>query len=93
MQAMDNRRKYAGGVADGWNAYNITADRRAASAQWTDEALADYLAQGHAAGRGTASGPMGEAVGLSLSKLTPRISAAMVTYLKTIPAMATGEER
>ena len=84
-------RKFAGGVAEGWNAYNITADPQSGVGAWTDEALADYLATGHAAGHGTASGPMGEAVGLSLSKLTPGDIAAMVAYLKTIPPVATGE--
>ena len=27
MQALDQRRKFAGGVAEGWNAYNISADK------------------------------------------------------------------
>ena len=49
MQAMDQRRKFAGGVAEGWNAYNITGDQQSGVGAWTDEALADYLATGHAA--------------------------------------------
>ena len=52
---------------------------------WTEQALAHYLATGHAEGRGTAAGPMGEAVDLSLVHLTGEDIAAMVAYLRTVP--------
>jgi mono/diheme cytochrome c family protein len=48
-----------------------------------------YLSTGHADGRGTASGPMGEAVDESLKYLKARDLAAMVTYLRTVASVAT----
>ncbi|WCM29613.1 cytochrome c [Sphingomonas sp. QA11] len=89
MQAVDNRRKYAGAVAAGWRAFNITADKATGIGDWGDAELVQYLSQGHAPGRGTATGPMGEAVDLSLRHLTPSDIAAMVTYLRSIPAVST----
>ncbi len=89
MQALDNRRKYAGAVAAGWRAYNITSDRLTGVGGWSDAELAQYLSEGHAPGRGTAAGPMGEAVDLSLSHLTPSDIRALVVYIRTVPAVAT----
>ena len=91
-QALDNRHKYAGAVAAGWRAFNITSDHRTGVGGWDDVELAQYLAQGHAPGRGTAAGPMGEAVDLSLSHLTPTDIAAMVTYLRSIPPVETYDQ-
>jgi len=85
LQAMNTRQKFAGGQAEGWNAYNITPDRVSGTGAWSAQDLAAYLAKGHALGRGTASGPMREAVDLSLSKLTPGDIGAMVTYLQSVP--------
>jgi mono/diheme cytochrome c family protein len=89
MQAMDTRRKFAGGQAEGWNAYNITGDRLSGVGAWSAEDLARYLAEGHAPGHGVASGPMAEVVELSTRHMTPSDIAAMVTYLRTIPAVGT----
>jgi mono/diheme cytochrome c family protein len=89
MQSLDNRRKYSGAVAAGWRAFNITGDRLTGVGAWSDAELAQYLSEGHAAGRGTAAGPMGEAVDLSLRYLTPSDIKAMVAYLRTVPAVAT----
>lgn len=91
-QAMNNRKKYAGAVAAGWRAFNITSDKTSGVGGWSDAELIQYLSQGHAPGRGTAAGPMGEAVDLSLSKLTRSDIAAIVTYLRSIPAISTGDE-
>lgn len=88
-QAMDTRRKFAGGVAEGWNAYNITSDAESGIGSWTPRELASYLKTGHAVGRGVASGPMAEAVALSFSKLTDSDINAMVTYLRTVPPLRT----
>jgi mono/diheme cytochrome c family protein len=84
FQAMDQRHKFAGGVAEGWIAYNITSDPTSGVGDWSAEQLAAYLGSGHARGRGAASGPMGEAVDLSLSKLTPSDISAIVTYLRSV---------
>jgi len=85
MQAMNTRQKFAGGQAEGWDAYNITPDGDSGVGDWSAADLANYLSKGHAAGRGTASGPMREAIELSLSKLTATDIRAMVTYLRTVP--------
>ena len=88
MQALDNRSKFSGAVAAGWKAYDITPDKDSGIGGWSDATLADFLATGHAAGYGTASGPMGEAVDRSLMHLAPDDIKALVTYLRTIPAVA-----
>ena len=88
MQALDERRKFAGGVAEGWNAYNISADKVSGIGDWSEEELIAYLSTGHATERGVASGPMGEAGELSLSSLTKSDIAAIVTYLRSVPAVA-----
>jgi mono/diheme cytochrome c family protein len=89
--ALDNRRKFAGAVAAGWRAYDITSDKGTGIGSWTDEEVSSYLAKGHAAGRGTASGPMGEAVDHSFSQMDPADIRALVTYLRSIPAVASSE--
>jgi mono/diheme cytochrome c family protein len=85
MQALDNRRKFAGAVAAGWKAYDITQDKSSGIGSWSDQNLAAFLATGHAQGYGTASGPMGEAVDRSLMHLEPEDIQALVAYLRSIP--------
>jgi mono/diheme cytochrome c family protein len=89
--ALNNRQKFGGAVQAGWRAYNITADRSSGVGAWSDADLTHYLSLGHADGRGTASGPMGEAVDESLSHLKPGDIAAMVTYLRSVPGVATSD--
>ena len=89
--ALDNRRKFAGAVAAGWRAYDITSDKGSGIGSWSDEEVFAYLAKGHAMGRGTASGPMGEAVDHSFSQMDPADIRAVVTYLRSIPAVASSE--
>ena len=55
----------------GWHAFNISSDRGSGIGAWNDKEIAAYLATGHASGRGTAAGPMGEAVDQSFSLLAP----------------------
>ena len=86
--ALDNREKFAGALTAGWRAYNITSDKGTGVGAWTDDELVSYLSTGHATGRGTASGPMGEAVDHSLSRLAPEDIRALVAYLRTVPAIA-----
>ena len=88
-QALDNRQKFAGTVTEGWRAYNITADHGSGLGAWTDDELATYLSTGHAAGRGSAAGPMAEVVDVSLSQLSPADIRAMVAYLRSVPAIST----
>src|SRR3984957_17224370 len=87
--ALNNRQKFGGAVQAGWRAYNITPDHSTGVGTWSDADLMHYLSIGHADGRGTASGPMGEAVDASLSQLLPTDIAAMVTYLRSVAAVTT----
>jgi mono/diheme cytochrome c family protein len=89
--ALDNGRKFAGAVAAGWHAYDITSDKGTGIGTWSDDEIFAYLAKGHTMGHGTASGPMGEAVDHSLSHMEPADIRALVTYLRSIPAVASSE--
>jgi mono/diheme cytochrome c family protein len=89
--ALDNRNKFSGAVAAGWHAFNITSDRGTGIGAWSDTEIADYLSTGHASGRGTAAGPMGEAVDQSFSLLTPADIKAVVVYLRSIPQITSSE--
>jgi mono/diheme cytochrome c family protein len=86
--ALDNRKKFAGAVAAGWHAFDITSDKGSGIGAWSDDDLSAYLATGHSLAHGTAAGPMGEAVDRGLSKMSPPDIRALVTYLRTIPAIA-----
>jgi mono/diheme cytochrome c family protein len=46
---------------------------------------------GHADGRGTAAGPMGEAIDESLSHLKPGDITAMVAYLRSVPSAVSSD--
>lgn len=83
--ALNNRKKFAGAVTAGWRAFNISSDKPTGLGNWRDDDLISYLSIGHAAGHGTASGPMGEAVDHSLSQLVPEDIRAIVAYLRSVP--------
>lgn len=89
--ALDNRQKFAGAVAAGWHAYNISSDKGSGIGAWSDDQLISYLSTGHATGRGTASGPMGEAVDESFSRMTVEDIRALLAYLRSVPAVASSE--
>ena len=91
MQALDQRKKFSGATQAGWRAYNITSDPKSGIGAWSEADLAHYLAVGHADGRGTATGPMGEAVDNSLQYLTPGDITAMVSYLRSVSGIATSD--
>ncbi|HEX9465207.1 MAG TPA: cytochrome c [Alphaproteobacteria bacterium] len=87
-QSLDNSRKFAGAVTEGWKADNITADTQSGVGGWSDEALVSYLSTGHADGHSSASGPMAEAIADGLAYLTPEDLRATVVYLRTVPAIS-----
>jgi mono/diheme cytochrome c family protein len=91
LEALDNKNKFAGTTVDGWRAYNITSDSASGIGAWSEAELAQYLATGHAKGRGTASGPMAEAVEFSFEKLTAGDIGAMVAYVRSVPAISTAD--
>ena len=86
--ALNNREKFAGAVTAGWRAFNISSDKTTGVGAWRDEDLVSYLSIGHAAGHGSASGPMGEAVDHSLSQFAPQDVHAVVAYLRSVPPTA-----
>ena len=87
---LEGGREFAGNVLEGWHAYNITSDKRFGVGAWSDAQLASFLSSAHAQGRGSAAGPMAEAVENSLQYLTSEDISALVAYLRTVPAQ-TGE--
>ena len=89
--SLDNRKKFGGALTAGWRAFNISGDKNAGLGDWSDDDVAAYLAVGHAKGHGTASGPMGEAVDHSFSKLAPEDIGAMVAFLRTVPPVPSPE--
>jgi mono/diheme cytochrome c family protein len=86
--ALDNRNKFAGAVTAGWYAFNITSDKGSGIGAWTDDQAREYLSAGHAAGRGTAAGPMGEAVDQSFKDIASSDILALVTYVRSVPPIA-----
>jgi mono/diheme cytochrome c family protein len=89
LEALNNRKKFAGTVQAGWRAYNITPDRRSGLGAWSDTDIARYLSSGHADGRGSAAGPMGEAVDGSLSQRLERGESGHV--LRDVDGCARGQ--
>src|SRR5882757_2802343 len=89
--ALNNRRKFGGAVTAGWRAFNISSDKATGVGAWRDDDLISYLSTGHAAGHGTASGPMGEAVDHSFSQFAAEDVRAMVAYLRSVPAVASAD--
>ena len=85
------RQALAGEAMLGWRAYNISSDPKYGIGSWSDRDIAEYLKTGHADWRGSAAGPMGEAVEYSLQFLDDADVAALVTYLRSVPAQRDGQ--
>ena len=83
---LEHGNELAGADVQGWRAYNITSDPAHGIGAWSNSDISSYLTTGHADGRGSASGPMGEAVENSLRFLNPADAAALVAYLRSVPA-------
>jgi mono/diheme cytochrome c family protein len=83
---LEHGRELAGEELQGWRAYNITSDMKHGIGAWSDAEIVSYLTTGHAALRASASGPMGEAVAHSLQFLNADDAAALVAYLRSVPA-------
>jgi mono/diheme cytochrome c family protein len=89
LQSLDNRRKFSGGSSEGWRAYNLTSDRSSGIGDWSQPDLEAYLKTGHSQDRGSAFGPMAQAVHLSFQKLTGSDISAIAEYVRSIPAVPT----
>jgi len=86
--ALESGRQFAGAEQQGWRAYNISADATAGIGAWSEADLTTYLKTGHAQGHGSAGGPMAEAIEYSLQYLADADTAALVTYLRSVPAQS-----
>ncbi len=91
LQALNNREKFAGGLAEGWRAYNLTSDPASGIGSWSQAELLQYLSTGHSMNRGSAFGPMAQAVHLSFQNLTPSDLTAIAEYVRTVPAIASSD--
>jgi mono/diheme cytochrome c family protein len=89
---LNNKKKFAGALVQGWKAYNITPDHEWGIGSWSDQQLEGYLSIGHAEGRGSAGGPMSEVVDNSLHYLTATDIKAIVTFLKSVPPNGDGTD-
>jgi mono/diheme cytochrome c family protein len=89
--ALDNRNKFAGALTAGWYAFNISSDNGSGIGAWSDDEVRNYLSTGHAAGRGTAAGPMGEAVDQSFKDIASSDIRALVTFLRSVPPIASSD--
>ena len=89
LQSLDNRHKFAGGMAEGWRAYNLSSDKASGIGTWSQDDLERYLKTGHSMDRGSAFGPMAEAVHLSFAKLTASDVSAIAEYVRSVPGVRT----
>lgn len=92
FMAEDASKPLAGGAVGSWYAPNITSGKVAGIGGWSDDELIRYLKTGNVAGKAQAAGPMAEAVENSLQYLSDRDLKAIVTYLRDVPAIASGDK-
>jgi len=88
LQALNNREKFRGGMAEGWRAYNLSSDPNSGIGSWSQADLLQYLSTGHSQNRGSAFGPMAQAVHLSFQNLTPSDLGAIAEYVRSVPAVS-----
>ena len=88
LQALDNRKKFGGGMAEGWRAYNLSSDTTSGIGSWTAQEMQQYLSTGHSLNRGSAFGPMAQAVHLSFQNLTASDLGAIAEYVRSVPPVA-----
>jgi mono/diheme cytochrome c family protein len=91
LQALNNRKKFGGGMAEGWRAYNLSSDADSGIGNWSKDELQQYLSTGHSMNRGSAFGPMAQAVHLSFQNLTPSDLAAIAEYVRSVPPVASSD--
>ena len=89
----DPSRQFAGAVLGSWYAPNITPDANAGIGAMGADELFRYLKFGKVAGKAQAGGEMGLAVQLSFSKLNDDDLKAIVTYLRSVPAIGDAETK
>ena len=75
-------------MAEGWRAYNLSSDAASGIGSWSAQELRQYLSTGHSMNRGSAFGPMAQAVHLSFQNLTPSDLGAITEYVRSVPPVA-----
>ncbi|HQQ68836.1 MAG TPA: c-type cytochrome [Alicycliphilus sp.] len=88
FMAEDLKRSLAGSQLGGWYAPNITSDANGGIGDWSAQDLVRYMSGQPVPGKGSAAGPMAEAVDHSLRHLTPEDLRAIAVYVKSVPAVA-----
>ena len=89
----DSSRRFAGAALGSWYAPNITPDANAGIGAMGADELFRYLKAGKVAGKAQAGGEMGLAVQLSFSKLSDDDLKAIVTYMRSVPAIGDAETK
>jgi mono/diheme cytochrome c family protein len=89
----DRGRQFAGAVLGSWYAPNITPDTNAGIGAMGADELFRYLKFGKVTGKAQAGGEMGLAVQLSFSKLIDEDLKAIVTYVRSVPAIGDAEAK
>ena len=87
LMAESTSRELAGGSVGAWDAPNVTSDSNSGIGGWSVQELADYMRDGHAAGKSQAAGPMAEAIDKSLRHLTDADLRSIAVFVKTVPAV------
>jgi mono/diheme cytochrome c family protein len=93
LMQQDRSRQFAGAVLGSWYAPNITPDADAGIGAMGADELFRYLKFGKVAGKAQAGGEMGLAVQLSFSKLNDDDLKAIVTYVRSVPAIGDAETK
>lgn len=91
LGAEDQDRHFAGGEAEGWQAYAID-ENSPAPVVWNRESLAFYLRQGWHEAHGVSRGPMAEVTG-NLGALPDQDVDAIATYVASLMGEPTAERR
>jgi mono/diheme cytochrome c family protein len=92
-QGLKTSDRFSGAVQAGWHAFNITPDHNSGIGGWSEDDIVRYLSTGAVAGRANAAGPMGQVVEDSTQYLTGEDLHSIAIYLRSVPAVAGGEQR
>lgn len=93
MFMAERESQFLGGAdLEAWYAPNITSDNISGIGGWSDGELIQFLRTGHVEGKGQAGGQMAEAIENSFQYLTGDDIAAIVAYLREVPAIRDEEQ-
>lgn len=90
---VDLKRSFGGAQLGGWTAFNITPDPVSGIGGWKDEEVTQYLKSGLVPGKASAAGGMAEAIEHSLQYLSDADLKAIVTYMRSVPAISDAADK